>query len=882
MAQNPQAPKSKWGVGNFFQQAVAGVESRLDNILMDQEDGSKVTKPTTKEVESATPPIAKSSAGSISRSSSSARRNDRLQERLARAIVKSNTPSRHSQSSPALDSTPGSPVTTEDVRSSIDLDSSPSVAPRMSEDTKRPSLDVEGVLDSSDRPRASHESERFNRQSLEISGSEPRHSIEAQQRSGNPSLELSSSQRGTRQNGRVSGDSTRMSTDTSSETRASEEEPQSQWQQERYEYLARIDELQRNLGNMVEEAAKSAKSAAAAASPGSPAKELAESREKYALLMKEGQKLESEAANTRTVVRRLRQQLAENSRVQAELKRKNEKLEKDLTGMESRASRAEAAEKRAIESLSSHLKTTKQLEAVTIERDALNQTVREMKAQISRAVARAEAAEAQARSDFSKKEERRVEELEETLSSTKIELEICQAKSQKEIADLKSSLEKEKEGAQRLEIELKAEQSALESKMESLRVRAEEASSGAQGDTQAKLLRQIETLQTQYSVASENWHALESSYISRLDAAEKERDLIGDKEKDLRKRLREMVRSPMAPDDGHSWNLYTDSSLGFEKTLRVKELEEELEGCRETESELESQLHARSQDHEKVQEKLQTATNELASVKKEIIEQKKTSDANWAQKLEEERARWREQLSSLQQPRGISPVPSTRRSSNLDTIPSMLSDYRPGSRRSSTLPPGSPDIATPPRQNSYPASVTQGTLSPPPINTSLGFSSTILETPSITFEPDEFFGSGEPATPSAFGGTQTAASRGINDIISESTVGAGPSVQLVERMSATVRRLESERAGVKDELARVTAQRDEARKQVVDLMRELEDKKAADSRVKDLEAQLADIDQRYLTTLEMLGEKSEQVEELEADIADLKRIYRELVDSTMK
>jgi hypothetical protein len=32
----------------------------------------------------------------------------------------------------------------------------------------------------------------------------------------------------------------------------------------------------------------------------------------------------------------------------------------------------------------------------------------------------------------------------------------------------------------------------------------------------------------------------------------------------------------------------------------------------------------------------------------------------------------------------------------------------------------------------------------------------------------------------------------------------------------------------------------------------------------------------------MLGEKSEQVEELQADIADLKKIYRELVDSTMK
>lgn len=147
--------------------------------------------------------------------------------------------------------------------------------------------------------------------------------------------------------------------------------------------------------------------------------------------------------------------------------------------------------------------------------------------------------------------------------------------------------------------------------------------------------------------------------------------------------------------------------------------------------------------------------------------------------------------------------------------------------------------------------------------------------PSIHLDPDEMSGFG---TPSAYGGQ----SRGINDIISESTVGAGPSVQLVERMSAAVRRLESERAASKDELARITSQRDEARKQVVDLMRETDQKKATDARIQELEAQMEELDQRYLTTLEMLGEKSEQVEELQADIADLKKIYRELVDSTMK
>ncbi len=42
------------------------------------------------------------------------------------------------------------------------------------------------------------------------------------------------------------------------------------------------------------------------------------------------------------------------------------------------------------------------------------------------------------------------------------------------------------------------------------------------------------------------------------------------------------------------------------------------------------------------------------------------------------------------------------------------------------------------------------------------------------------------------------------------------------------------------------------------------------------------MEERYLTTLEMLGEKSERVEELKADVQDLKGMYRDLVDNTMR
>ena len=135
-----------------------------------------------------------------------------------------------------------------------------------------------------------------------------------------------------------------------------------------------------------------------------------------------------------------------------------------------------------------------------------------------------------------------------------------------------------------------------------------------------------------------------------------------------------------------------------------------------------------------------------------------------------------------------------------------------------------------------------------------------------------------------FDGVRTPASQEntINDVISASTGGAGPSVMLVERMSAAVRKLESEKAGSKEELARLSQQRDEARDQVVSLMREVEEKRKVDERIQVLEKENQAIQARYLTTLEMLGEKSETVEELKADVADVKQMYRELVDSTMK
>lgn len=328
---------------------------------------------------------------------------------------------------------------------------------------------------------------------------------------------------------------------TIAQLQAEHKAAESRWQEEMHGYIERIDALQSKLKYLAKEAAESAKKAAATAEPGSVERQLREKDEKIALLLEEGQKLSKTELDHRTAIKKLRQQLAENAKVQDEAKRRTDKLERDLASSEARAKRAEAAEKRANSSLASQTKVARDLETVTAERDALSQTVEEMKKQLASAVSRAEAAESKAQSDALEQEKRRASQLEEELTNMKIEREIAEEKFKRQITGLKESVGQEKERARLLEVELKGEQSVLESKMESLRSRAEEASSGVTGDAQAKLLRQIETLQTQYAVASENWQALEGSLLSRLANVERERDDLARREGDMRRKIREVV-----------------------------------------------------------------------------------------------------------------------------------------------------------------------------------------------------------------------------------------------------------------------------------------------------------------------------------------------------
>ena len=424
----------------------------------------------------------------------------------------------------------------------------------------------------------------------------------------------------------------------------------------------------------------------------------------------------------------------------------------------------------------------------------------------------------------------------------------------------------------------------MEAKLEALRARTEEASSAAPSSAQTTLLRQIETLQTQYALATENWQGIESSLNARITTLEKDRDDISRREVDFRKKAREA-------------------------NSKSRRLEEELENTKEKSGTLETEHGELQAAMTKMQARLNAAEKSVSEARADLERERKTFEETLQARIEEEKIKWRLEfnpqsattsvaeshflgvgspttsLSQLRKPstpdilglharRMGSASNAGSRTFSPDLPPLTTEPHsRPHSRRTSTNPLASFHTLLPARTPTEPLTAPlrqDSSSSTPYLNGSESLAPSINEV-----------GVGEDPTDSA--PTETSSPhRTINDLVSHSAAGAGPSVQLVERMSAAVRRLESEKAAAKEEMARMVGQRDEAREEVVSLMREVDDVRKDKARLAKLEGELAQVTQRYEASLDLLGEKQEECEELKNDVLDLKKIYRELVESTLK
>ncbi|KAI8884480.1 hypothetical protein K501DRAFT_332661 [Backusella circina FSU 941] len=97
---------------------------------------------------------------------------------------------------------------------------------------------------------------------------------------------------------------------------------------------------------------------------------------------------------------------------------------------------------------------------------------------------------------------------------------------------------------------------------------------------------------------------------------------------------------------------------------------------------------------------------------------------------------------------------------------------------------------------------------------------------------------------------------------------------LVERLQANIRQLENQLSFYQTQLQSSSQSRDELSEEVLSMSIEIDHLRKQTKKESEMEKQHKELHGRYQTLLELLGERTEQVEELKADLNDVKEMYR--------
>lgn len=319
------------------------------------------------------------------------------------------------------------------------------------------------------------------------------------------------------------------------------EQLKTQQQEEIQEYVERIDSLQSKLQYLSRSAAESAKKSAQAASSDTPERKLAEKDEKIALLMEEGQKLSSTEHKLRTTIKKLRQQMVDQEKQVDEFKKDQAKTVAEMDALRKRLDGDAEKEKRQEEAKKATAALRKEIDALKKESAAKDQAMIRLEHTLKTKAEKDAVVSVEAQKKALAAEQERQKELEETVATLKAESETLTNHTRLEKMEWTEKLERAQERARSTESELKHELLAMENKLEAMRSAAEEAASGSGGDGQVNLIRQIETLQSQYATASGNWQGIEASLLAKVSNLEKERDEAQGRESDMRRKARDAV-----------------------------------------------------------------------------------------------------------------------------------------------------------------------------------------------------------------------------------------------------------------------------------------------------------------------------------------------------
>jgi TATA element modulatory factor len=334
-------------------------------------------------------------------------------------------------------------------------------------------------------------------------------------------------------------------------------------------------------------------------------------------------------------------------------------------------------------------------------------------------------------------------------------------------------------------------------------------------------------LQTQHAIASQNWQRIEGSLQHRNEALEREKLELLKKLDDEKRKLREAVSPPFPLFLFWGLTLKADAKRAVQNQLddqkrNIKSLESDL-------LKTQSQIQTLHETIATLETRLTDQTTSFTKEKDALTEQfEQTLDA----RLKEEKSKWEEDSQVL----GFgSPV-----STPITPFAQLVSSPG-GSRPSRARNSMSPQPETMKQRGSFPpsraTSFAELTHLRRPSRHFFDASPSLPPPPLEDEDEREFLEQSRGESP------KNIAVDAVS--ISASTSTAGPSVNIIERMSAAVRRLESDLTSAKEELTRSVRQRDEAREECHKLMVEVEEKRRCQDAQRQIQAQFDHLEVRY-------------------------------------
>lgn len=228
-------------------------------------------------------------------------------------------------------------------------------------------------------------------------------------------------------------------------------------QEERHNYLERIDALQAKLQYLTKEAAEIAKRSANDAEAGSIEEELAKKDEKIALLMEEGQKLSQTELKHVNTIRKLRARSIEDEKCGIQNRRRVEDLEKVAQVAQERAKRAEVGEREETERVKALQRVINGLEKVKSECEISTSVIADLRQQAAQAKALNEANGASNYKSLFETEKRLTVGLRDEISNARIEKQLSEERHRAHIKDIVEKTDRKEEKARAVEQELRSE-----------------------------------------------------------------------------------------------------------------------------------------------------------------------------------------------------------------------------------------------------------------------------------------------------------------------------------------------------------------------------------------------------------------------------------------